>query len=106
MRSADAQKQTLGFTFLEIQLELCRVWHLPELLQKLIDDDHVESLRVKNATLAVRLARHSSHGWDDPALSDDFRDIGEMLNISPETVRQRLGLEPMPAREADGQAEA
>ena len=29
--------------------------------------------------------------------------IGELLNITPETVRQRLGLEPMPAREADGQ---
>lgn len=104
MRSADAQKQTLGFTFLEIQLELCRVWHLPELLQILIDDDHAENPRVRNATLAVRLARHSSHGWDDPALPDDFREIGQLLNITPEGVRQRLGLDPMPAREADGQA--
>jgi hypothetical protein len=59
--------------------------------------------RVKNVTLAVRLARHSSHGWDDAALPDDFKDIGELLNITPEAVRQRLGLEPMPAREADGQ---
>src|SRR5574343_1921195 len=32
MRSADAQKNTLGFSFFEIQQELCRVWHLPELL--------------------------------------------------------------------------
>ena len=106
MRSVDAQKQTLGFSFLEIQLELCRVWHLPELLQKLIDDDHAESLRVKNATLAVRLARHSSHGWNDPALPDDFREIGQLLNMTPEGVRQRIGLDPMPAREADGQANA
>ncbi len=104
-RSADAQKQILGFTFLEIQRELCRVWHLPPLLQTLIDDDNAALARVRNATLAVRLARHSSHGWDDPALPDDYRDIGQLLNISPEAVRQRLGLDPLPAREADGQSE-
>ncbi len=103
MRSADAQKQALGFTFFDIQRELCRVWHLPELLQTLIDDDNTQQARAKNVLLAVRLARHSSHGWDDPALPDDYKDIGEFLNITPETVRQRLGLEPMPAREADGQ---
>lgn len=105
MRSADAQKQVLGFTFMEIQRELCRVWHLPPLLQTLIDDDNAEQVRVRNATLAVRLARHSSHGWNDPALPDDYRDIGLLLNISPDAVRQRLGLEPLPAREADGQNE-
>lgn len=103
MRSADAQKQALGFTFHDIQRELCRVWHLPELLQTLIDDDNAEKPRVKNVTLAVQLARHSSHGWDDPALPDDYTDIGHLLNITPEAVRQRLGLDPMPAREADGQ---
>jgi HD-like signal output (HDOD) protein len=105
MRSADAQKKVLGFTFLEIQRELCRVWHLPPLLQTLIDDDNADLARVRNATLAVRLARHSSHGWDNPALPDDYKDIGQLLNISPEAVRQRLGLEPLPAREADGQNE-
>ncbi|WP_434513424.1 HDOD domain-containing protein [Dechloromonas sp. ARDL1] len=105
MRSADAQAQVLGFTFQEIQRELCRVWHLPPLLQTLIDDDNAEQARVRNATLAVRLARHSSHGWDDPALPDDYKDIGQLLNIKPEVVRQRLGLDPLPAREADGQNE-
>jgi len=105
MRSADAQKQVLGFTFQEIQRELCRVWHLPPLLQTLIDDDNADLARVRNATLAVRLARHSSHGWENPALPDDYKDIGQLLNITPEAVRQRLGLEPLPAREADGQNE-
>lgn len=105
MRSADAQKQVLGFTFQDIQRELCRVWHLPPLLQTLIDDDNSDLARVRNATLAVRLARHSSHGWENPALPDDYKDIGQLLNITPEAVRQRLGLEPLPAREADGQNE-
>jgi len=52
--------------------------------------------------LAVRLARHSAHGWDNPALPDDYIEIGQLLNLSPEAVRQRIGVDPMPAREADG----
>ncbi|MCB4359226.1 HDOD domain-containing protein [Quatrionicoccus australiensis] len=102
LRSAEAQRQVLGLTFQDIQLELCRVWHLPELLLRLIDDDHLGNPRVQNVALAVRLARHSAHGWENPALPDDYKGIGQLLNITPETVRQRLGLEPMPAREADG----
>lgn len=101
LRSADLQRQILGFPLLDLQRELCRVWHLPDLLQMLIDDDNADKPRVKNVTLAVRLARHSAHGWDDAALPDDYTDIGELLHLSPEAVRQRLGLEPLPAREAD-----
>jgi HD-like signal output (HDOD) protein len=104
MRSADAQKNILGFTFQEIQLELCRIWNLPELLRALIDEDNAANPRLQNVTLAVRLARHSSYSWDDPALPDDYKDIGELLHVTPDTVRQRLGLLPMPAREADGEA--
>jgi HD-like signal output (HDOD) protein len=33
LRSVDAQRNTLGLSFEEIQEALCRVWHLPELLQ-------------------------------------------------------------------------
>jgi len=97
MRSIEAQKQVLGLTFQDIQLALCRVWHLPELLQTLIDDDNARLPRVQNVSLAVRLARHSAKGWVDPALPDDYTDIGHLLNLTPETVRQRLGLFPMPA---------
>lgn len=101
MRSADTQMNTLGMTFQDIQLALCRVWQLPELLQTLIVDANSNNLRAQTVSLAVRLARHSAHGWDDPALADDYVDIGHLLNITPEAVRQRLGLEPMPAREAE-----
>lgn len=102
LRSAEAQTQVLGFSFQEIQMALCRTWHLPELLQHLISDEHSEQAQVRNVSLAVRLARHSAHGWNDPALPDDYKDIGQLLNITPEAVRQRIGLDPMPAREADG----
>lgn len=101
MRSAEAQTRVLGFPIIDLQRELCKAWHLPELLQTLIDDEHADNPRVKNVALAVRLARHSAHGWNDPALPDDYSEIGSLLHISPETVRQRLGLDPVPAREAD-----
>lgn len=94
MRSADAQKNTLGLTFQDIQMALCRLWNLPELLLTLMDDANAEHPRVRNVTLAVRLARHSANGWDDPALPDDYTDIGTLLNIAPEIARQRLELTP------------
>ncbi|WP_306603602.1 HDOD domain-containing protein [Azonexus sp.] len=91
MRSSDAQIQTLGLSFQDIQLALCKVWHLPPLLARLIDDHPTDLARVRNVALAVRLARHSAHGWDDPALPDDYRDIAALLNLKPEIIRQRLG---------------
>lgn len=101
LRSAVAQTQVLGFPLIDLQRELCRVWHLPELLQTLIDDNHVKEPRAENVTLAVRLARHSAHGWTDAALPDDYEEIAQLLNISVEAVRQRLGLEAAEACETD-----
>ena len=88
---------------LELQQALCHAWHLPELLKTLMDDEHASSPRAKNVTLAVRLARHSAKGWDDPALPDDYKDIGELLHIVPEAVMQRLGVpaKTPPAAESD-----
>lgn len=102
MRSVDAQVNVIGFSFADIQSSLCKIWQLPNLLLELIDDENAHLPRVQNVSLAVRLARHSAHGWEDPALPDDYIDIGKMLNITPEAVMQHIGLEPMPAREADG----
>jgi hypothetical protein len=31
----------------------------------------------------VRLARHSALGWDNAALPDDYRDIADLLHLSP-----------------------
>ena len=69
---------------------MCKVWNLPRLLAQLIDDQPSDVMRVRNVTLAVRLARHSAHGWDDPALPDDYEEIGKLLNLNPAVVRQRL----------------
>ncbi|MES2148279.1 MAG: HDOD domain-containing protein [Pseudomonadota bacterium] len=93
LRSAQAQQEVLGFPLLELQLELCRFWNMSELMIKLMDDDHAEHPRVKTVKLAADLARHSAHGWTDPALPDDFREIEKLLNISPEALQVRLGLQ-------------
>lgn len=97
LRSADAQKAVLGFPLIDLQERLCRNWQLPELLLVLMDDKHSERPRVKNVKLAVDLARHTAHGWDDPALPDDFAAIARLMNIDEPTLRVRLGL-----KEPDG----
>lgn len=94
LRSSAAQEQVLGFPLHELQLQLCHVWHLPELLSKLMDDVHADSPRCKNVSLAVRLARHSAQGWNDPALPDDYNEIGELLHIAPDAVMLRVGAPP------------
>lgn len=95
-RTAAIQTEILGFPLIDLQLALCRIWHLPELLRQLIDDDNQDHPRKRNVSLAVRLARHSAHGWDDPALPDDYAEIGALLNLAPDAVKERLHV-PAPA---------
>ena len=92
LRSAVAQESVLGLRLLAIQGALCRVWHVPELLRTLIDDEHAEQPRVKNVALAVALARHLAHGEQDAALPDDLKAIGKLLNLSESALNERLGL--------------
>lgn len=81
LRSADAQQQVLGFPLADLQRELTVAWGLPELLVNLADPAHRHTSRVRTITLAVNLARHSAHGWDDAALPDDFEDIAGLLHM-------------------------
>lgn len=92
LRSATAQEMVLNLHLHDVQLELCKAWHLPELLKTLMDDANSHLPRVQNVTLAVNLARHSANGWDDAALPDDFTAIAELLHISKETLLGRLKL--------------
>jgi len=97
MRSAEAQKMVLGCTLADIQLQLCRVWKLPDLLLRLIDDREAGNPRVRNVTLAVTLARHVANGWNDPALPSDLAEVASFLNIDLETLARRLNLSLDPA---------
>jgi HD-like signal output (HDOD) protein len=86
LRSADVQQQVLGFTGAELQRKLTTEWQLPELLQNLMNPALAQTPRVRNVTLATNLARHSVQGWDNAALPDDYRAIGELLRMDPERV--------------------
>lgn len=83
LRSRAVQEQVLGFALSDLQKALVKEWHLPELLLTLMDDGNAKQTRVRNVVLAVNLARHSANGWNDAALPDDYRDIGELLRIPP-----------------------
>jgi hypothetical protein len=67
-----------------------KCWHLPRLLVLLGDDRHADTSRVRNVMLAIRLARHTSTGWENAAVPDDVRDIAAMLHLSPDHCLQLL----------------
>lgn len=86
LRSADVQKQVLGFTGVELQRRLATEWRLPELLLNLMNPALAKTTRVRNVMLAVNLARHSALGWDNAALPDDYSEIGALLRMEPDKV--------------------
>jgi hypothetical protein len=89
LRSSAAQQAVLGITLVDLQQSLMRIWHLPELLIRLGDARHAGSPQVRNVMLAVRLARHTAHGWDNAALPDDVAQIAELLQLG-EVPTQKL----------------
>jgi HD-like signal output (HDOD) protein len=93
MRSSIAQEQVFGFNLDALQHELVKEWKLPTLLLHLLDGENSKQERVRNVLLADRLARHSSHGWDDAALPDDYKEIGELLNMKVDDVKSIVGVE-------------
>lgn len=90
LRSRDVQQKVLGFALAELQSKLVLQWGLPELLLMLMNDSSAQQPRVRNVELAVNLARHSANGWDDAALPDDYKDIGELLGIPAAQVMLML----------------
>ncbi|MBA3032332.1 MAG: HDOD domain-containing protein [Gammaproteobacteria bacterium] len=101
LRSIAVQADVFNLPLHQIKMALTQAWRLPELLTTLMNQDNADNPRVRNVKLAVDLARHSANGWDDAALPDDYKAIGELLHLSEEAVMRRLGLEiPVAAPEA------
>jgi HD-like signal output (HDOD) protein len=94
LRSVDVQTEIFGIPLYQLKLALAQTWHLPQLLIALMDQQNAEHPRVRNVKLAVDLARHSANGWDDAALPDDYKDIGELLHLGEDALMRRLGIEP------------
>lgn len=88
LRSVMAQRAALGFRLAELQLALADAWRLPRLLSTLMDDAQVRNPRVQTVRISVALARHTAHGWHDPALPDDYKALQALLNIAPDAARR------------------
>jgi HD-like signal output (HDOD) protein len=86
----EAQKAMLGFAMISLQVELAERWQLPNLLCRLMDERHASTPRALNVSLAVRVARHTAIGWDEPALVQDFTCIGRLLGCGPIGARDRV----------------
>jgi len=91
LRSGIAQREVLNIELNDLQVALAGRWRLPALLAALMDDRHAEAPRVRNVLLAVRVARHSARSWRNPALPDDYRDIGALLAVSPAKAAEIAG---------------
>jgi HD-like signal output (HDOD) protein len=90
LRSCAAQRDVLNAELNDIQHVLMQLWRLPEILVRITDDSLAESSQVRNVLLAIRVARHTMNGWDNPALPDDIRDIAALLHLGVEPTQQLL----------------
>jgi HD-like signal output (HDOD) protein len=91
LRSAAVQKEVLGIELVELQQLLMQQWRLPGLLVQLTNDHATRRTpQLRNVLLAIRVARHSSQGWDNAALPDDVRDIADLLQLSADATMRLL----------------
>lgn len=90
LRSAAAQQTWLNVQLADLQHLLMERWRLPALLVHISDDRHVDTDQVRNVLLAIRVARHTAHGWDNAALPDDLTDIANLLHMGREPVLRLL----------------
>lgn len=91
LRSAAAQRELLQFELDELEHALMLKWRLPALLVEMTNEhaSHVTA-QMRNVQLAIRVARHSAHGWDNAALPDDVGAIAALLNIAHDATSRLL----------------
>lgn len=87
LRTASLQRFVFNIDLGDLRQALMTHWRFSELLLRISDGKHPEHPTVRNVLLAVRLARHTEHGWDNAALPDDIEDISKLLNAPPRVTR-------------------
>jgi HD-like signal output (HDOD) protein len=97
--SALAQRRVLNIELCDLEQALLQAWRLPELLVRITNDRRAGDPQARTVLLALRIARHSGAGWDNPALVQDFRAAAELLSLSVDAVRDKVMRleEPEPA---------
>lgn len=90
LRSVVAQRKVLHIKLADLQHALMEAWRLPELLVRITDDKPSNDSQVLTVKLAIQLARHTTHGWDNPAVPDDVKEISRLLNMSEEPTLATL----------------
>lgn len=83
LRTAAAQRHVLNIELDDLRQALMKLCHLPDLLVRISDGRHPDQANVRNVVLAVQLARHTMHGWDNPAIPDDVDEVAQLLNAPP-----------------------
>lgn len=87
LRTANLQRFVFNIELSDLRQELMKHWRFSELLVRTSDGKHPDHPSVRNVLLAARLARHTEHGWDNPALPDDITEIAVLLNATERATR-------------------
>ena len=95
LRSKTVQRLVLGFELEELLAALASRWHLPDQIVDMMLKNSHSGTRGQVVALAVNLARHSTGGWDNAALPDDFRAIARLLMVNPAQARSVVHAPPL-----------
>jgi HD-like signal output (HDOD) protein len=90
LRSSAEQRKRLNVELIDLQHALMLEWRLPDLMVRITNDKHAKQPNVQCVMLGVRLARHTSAGWDNPAIPDDVSDVAHLLNLSSDSTLSLL----------------
>lgn len=90
LRSVTVQHDVLNIKLADLEQSLMQAWRLPELLVHITDDKPSTDPQVLTVKLAIQLARHTTHGWDNPAIPDDVREISQLINMAEEPTLATL----------------
>jgi hypothetical protein len=90
LRSSQAQRMVLNIELCDLEQALLQAWRLPELLVRITNDRLAGDSQARTVLLALRIARHSVEGWDNPLLAQDFRAAGELLGLSAGAVHDKV----------------
>jgi hypothetical protein len=90
MRSARAQRAALNIELCDLEQALLQAWRLPDLLVRITNDRLAGDPQARTVLLALRIARHSGEGWNNPVLVQDYRAAAELLGLSTEAVVDKV----------------